>query len=85
MILYLAGGFHFSNKVENEKKLGEHLLNKYGRYNRLATFYYKKDADNIILSVEELSENKRTSGHNTKGNPRSRLKKRSRPDKSSDI
>lgn len=78
MILYLAGGFHFSNKVENEKELGSHLLNKYDRYNRLATFYYKEDASNIIQSMEELNENKGTAGHNTKGNARRRLKKRSR-------
>jgi len=54
MILYLAGGFHFSNKVETEKELGTHLLNKYGRYNRLATFFYGKDAMNIQQAIGEL-------------------------------
>lgn len=76
MILYLAGGFHFSNKVENEKALGSHLIKKYGKYNRLATFFYNKDALNIQQSVDELkeetNEDKGTVGSNTKGNARRR-------------
>jgi hypothetical protein len=60
MKLYLAGGFHFSNSVESETELAKHLIKKYGRYNRLATFYYKKDADNILTVKENLDENGRT-------------------------
>jgi hypothetical protein len=56
MILYLAGGFHFSNTVESEKSLADHLLINYNRYNRLATFYYEKDAKNILTVMEELDE-----------------------------
>lgn len=48
MIMYLAGGFHFSNKVETEMELAKHLIEKYGRYNRLCTFYYSKDSNNIL-------------------------------------
>ena len=59
MILYLAGGFHFSSSVETEQKLAEHLIDKYGRYNRLATFYYEKDANNIITVKEILDENQK--------------------------
>lgn len=59
MILYLAGGFHFSNTVESEKKLAEHLISSYNTYNRLATFYYEKDARNILTVMEELNEDKR--------------------------
>ena len=61
MILYLAGGFHFSNKLETEVELREDLLNRYGRYNRLATFYYKDDAINILKSarMEGHFENER--------------------------
>jgi hypothetical protein len=55
MLLYLAGGFHFSNSVESEKKLAEHLLKKYDSYKRLGTFFYEKDAVNIIQVVEELN------------------------------
>ena len=54
MILYLAGGFHFSNKVETETELAKHLIDKYGRYNRLGTFYYKKDSDNILATKEVI-------------------------------
>lgn len=80
MILYLAGGFHFSNKVETERALGIHLLYKFNKYNRLATFYYRKDAKNIQLAVEELSyEHKGIIENNTKGDAISRLKKRSIP------
>jgi outer membrane lipopolysaccharide assembly protein LptE/RlpB len=57
MILYLAGGFHFSNTVESEKTLADHLLKQYNRYNRLATFYYEKDAKNIITVMEEVNGN----------------------------
>ena len=56
MILYLAGGFHFSNTVESEKTLAKHLLTHYNRYNRLATFYYERDAKNIIQVMEEMNE-----------------------------
>jgi len=59
MILFLAGGFHFSNTVESEKKLAEHLVTHYNRYNRLATFYYEKDAKNILTVMEEVNENQR--------------------------
>lgn len=58
MILYLAGGFHFSNSVESENMLAEHLLSKYNSYKRLATFFYEKDAGNIIQVMEELNGNK---------------------------
>ena len=58
MVLYLAGGFHFSNTVESEKMLAENLLVHYNRYNRLATFYYEKDARNIITVMEELNGDK---------------------------
>jgi len=74
MILYLAGGFHFSNKVETEKELGEYLLEKYEKYNRLATFYYKKDAINIQKAVKEINENKKSVGRNSKSNARRRIK-----------
>ena len=57
MKIYLAGGFHFSNKVESEMKLAKHLTEKYGRYNRLCTFYYKKDADNILETTRRINEN----------------------------
>lgn len=57
MKLYLAGGFHFSNKVESEMELANHLLKKYGRYNRLGTFYYKKDSNNILETKRRLDEN----------------------------
>lgn len=60
MILYLAGGFHFSNKVESEKQLAEHLIAHYNRYNRLGTFFYEKDAKNILTVMEELNEDKGT-------------------------
>jgi hypothetical protein len=60
MLLYLAGGFHFSNSVESEKKLADHLLKKYDSYKRLGTFFYKKDAVNIIQVMEELNENSRS-------------------------
>jgi len=56
MLIYLAGGFHFSNKVESEMKLAEHLLERYGRYNRLCTFYYRKDAGNILTVKRQLDE-----------------------------
>ena len=58
MKLYLAGGFHFSNNVESETKLAKHLLEKYGRYNRLATFYYEKDANNIFEVKERMNEDR---------------------------
>ncbi len=61
MILYLAGGFHFSNKVESETKLAKHLIDKYGRYNRLGTFYYKKDSDNILATKEVIDEHETAS------------------------
>lgn len=59
MILYLAGGFHFSNSVKSEKSLADHLLTKYNKYQRLGTFFYTKDADNIIQVMEEVDENQR--------------------------
>ena len=55
MLLYLAGGFHFSNSVETEKELALHLLSKYNCYKRLATYFYEKDAKNILTVVEELN------------------------------
>jgi len=61
MILYLAGGFHFSNTLEAETKLAEHLIKNYERYQRLATFYYQKDAKNIISTVGKVNENQETS------------------------
>ncbi len=57
MRIYLAGGFHFSNKIESEMKLAEHLIKKYGRYNRLCTFYYEKDADVILETKRRLDGN----------------------------
>lgn len=68
MLLYLAGGFHFSNKLESEEKLKKELLNKFGKYNRLATFYYKNDADVIIKSVENANANKSHLKRSTKSN-----------------
>jgi outer membrane lipopolysaccharide assembly protein LptE/RlpB len=63
MILYLAGGFHFSNTLETEGKLAEHLIENYGKYQRLATFFYEKDAKNIIFTVEKVNENQETSAN----------------------
>lgn len=60
MILYLAGGFHFSNSVETETKLAEHLVSSYGRYQRLATFFYQKDANNIISTMEIVNADQKT-------------------------
>jgi len=59
MILYLAGGFHFSKDIASESKLADHLIERYGRYNRLCTFYYTKDADNIIKTMERFNEDER--------------------------
>ena len=84
MILYLAGGFHFSNKVENELELGKHLVTKYNKYNRLATYFYEQDAANIMEATHsiqgELDEDKGTFGGNTKGNASSRRKINRRSD-----
>jgi len=55
MILFLAGGFHFSSKEENERELAEYLLKQHGEYNRLATFFYEKDANIIIKVVKKLN------------------------------
>lgn len=60
MKLFLAGGFHFSNKVESEMKLAEHLIAKYGRYNRLCTFYYEKDSNNILETKRRLDGHSKT-------------------------
>lgn len=72
MILYLAGGFHFSNKVESETELAEHLISKYGRYNRLGTFYYKKDSDNIMETKRRVDGNCKTATCTKDGSSSSR-------------
>lgn len=59
MRVYLAGGFHFSNTFDTEMELAKELLKRYGKYNRLCTFYYKKDANNILKVKEKLDENSR--------------------------
>jgi len=60
MVIYLAGGFHFSKKPESEMKLAKHLMEKYGRYNRLCTFYYETDANNILETKRSLDGHSET-------------------------
>jgi hypothetical protein len=56
MIVYFAGGFETLGKVEKELELANLCLNSFGSYNRLSSFFFKKETDNVIEVVKLLKE-----------------------------
>jgi hypothetical protein len=53
LIFYPAGNFTISGKVEEERRFKNMMVEQFGEYNRLASFYFKKDTENIMQIVEE--------------------------------
>lgn len=57
MIVYFAGGFETLGKVERELELAELCLDSFGAYNRLSSFFFLKETNNVIEVVKILKEN----------------------------
>ncbi len=61
MKIYYAGGFEFLGKIEKEKEVANFCLDSFGTYNRLSSFFFLKETNNVIevvkLLKEEQSEN----------------------------
>ena len=56
MILYNAGNFPQMGDPEEERKMMNIVLDKYPYYNRLVSFFYKKEAENVIGVMNERSQ-----------------------------
>ena len=54
MILYFAGNFEYMGKVEKETELANLCLDSFGSYNRLASFFFKKETDNVMEVIQTL-------------------------------
>ena len=63
MKIYGAGNFVFLGDPEKEKMLAHHCVKLYGEHNRLTSFYFRKETDNILQANKELTdENSRPAG-----------------------
>jgi len=62
MILYFAGNFEYLGKVEKEMELANLCLQKSGSYNRLSSFFFRKETDNVLQVVEELKQGEKNEG-----------------------
>lgn len=56
MKIYFAGCFEFLGKVEKEKELADFCLEHFGEYNRLSSFFFLKETDNVLETVKLLKE-----------------------------
>ena len=56
MIVFFAGGFETLGKVERELELANLCIDSFGSYNRLSSFFFKKETDNVIEVVKILKE-----------------------------
>jgi hypothetical protein len=53
----MAGNFPVMNDIQKERAMKEYVLkNGYSSYNRLASFYHIKGAENVIKVSEESRE-----------------------------
>ena len=54
MKLYFAGNFPLMKDPEKEKAQMRKILSLYPEYNRLVSFYFKEDAENLIQIKKEF-------------------------------
>lgn len=54
MKLYLAGNFEYMGKVEKETELAELCLDSLGGYNRLSSFFFLKETNNVLQVMRNL-------------------------------
>jgi len=65
MILFWAGNFEYMRKVEREVAFGEVCIENIGSFNRLASFAFTREINNVMIAQSELKgtsnvENSRT-------------------------
>ena len=53
MKLYFAGNFPMMKDPEKEKSTRDKILSLYPKYRRLVSFFFKKDAENLIRIKDE--------------------------------
>lgn len=54
MKIYFAGNFEFLGKVEKEMGLASLCLENFNQYNRLSSFFFKKETNNVIEVISNL-------------------------------
>jgi hypothetical protein len=56
MIIFFAGNFEYLGKYEKEMELANLCLDTSGEYNRLSSFFFKKETNNVIEVMKTLKE-----------------------------
>lgn len=54
MKLFLAGNFPLMSKIEKEREMKDYVLSRSSSYNRLASFFYVKGAENLVTVKGEV-------------------------------
>lgn len=56
MKIYFAGCFEYLKSPKKEKELADFCIANFGEYNRLSSFFFLKETDNVFSVVKTLKE-----------------------------
>jgi hypothetical protein len=54
MKIFFAGNFEYLGKIEKETELANLCLGCSGEYNRLSSFFFLKETNNVITVMNQL-------------------------------